>query len=173
MANKIVFGGPPPADVTDFPPGSVWAQIEQDLTSDPNGLTFIATVWSATAVNQIYWGDGDVNGYNTDPDFDTPPASDGELGVTTVNHTYTGRPGTMYRIMIEAGGGNAVRIWAQVQAGEPDIIDDVTSQGITRPHDPDLQPSVFAERRKMLASTREQMRTYSRVTNPRGGMVNR
>lgn len=164
MADKIVSGGPPPADTSSYPPGSVWWQIKQ-MGADVSGRTFEATVWSPQVVNHIDWGDGPETA-NSDPAFDTPPAADGKLGITTVDHTYTGRPGTIYRVQLTTGG---VRLRANVAAGEPAIIDDVTRDGIERPPT-ETQGDVFAERGRMATSIRKQMNVPGSVY--KGGMVN-
>jgi hypothetical protein len=163
MADKILFGGPPPANVTDFPPGTLWLQLTR-LGSDVSGKTIQADVWSSLLCNTIDWGDNAI----TNPAAWTTAPAGGAPGKLTAQHVYTGRGGTIYRLMVEAGG---VRTWAQVEAGEPVIVDDVSRDGVIRPPQDD-QASIFAERSRQAVSTRKQMRQVAEATNPTGGPVN-
>jgi hypothetical protein len=164
MADKTVFGGPPPANVTGFPPGSMWVQIVQ-MAADTTGKTFKASVWSQQLTSQIAWGDGT---FNNPVAWTAAPAADKQLGRVDVQHAYTGRGGTLYRMMFEAGG---VRQWAQVESGEPIVVDDVSRDGVERPPKDD-QTAIFAERGRMAVSIRKQMRQQAAATKPEGGRVN-
>lgn len=246
-ADKIIMGGPPPANVTEFPPGAVWFRVVQNLATDPTGKKFTLSVWVKGAVNQIEWGD---NNRDSDPNVDFPAGGAGSavtgaaatdiitptpaglengspvvftgivggtplannvtyyardvganfkvaavpdgaainitadmtagtvksastLNRTDVTHTYVNlKPGQVYQGFFEAGGASGVRRWFRVMSGEFAVVDDVTSDGITRPHFPETQPQVFAERGQLASSIRNQIKTAARVSTRRGGRVN-
>jgi hypothetical protein len=244
------MGGPPPSNVTDFPPGSVWIQLKQldfkmtgatktitataadnlvhaaahgfvandmvqfgvlsggqplqsgtryyviatgltaadfsvsetqggpavDITANATagkvskvvadtgpdaGKSFQMNVWSSLLPNSIDWGDNSIDAPQA---WDYAP-SGGAPGAVSIPHTYTGRGGTQYRIVVEAGG---VRLRANALSGSMVVVDDVSRDGVERPPTDD-QNSVFKERQKVLVSVRKQMGAMPPIT---GGPVN-
>lgn len=248
MADKLLIGSAPPADVTEFPPGTVWFQVwrlegvangaakavlgESDtdlltaaghglVAGDPvkfsaltggaglaagqiyyvlptaltandfkasatpggapvnfttdvtagqvtkqtmDGKSFKISIWSQMGVNAIDWGDSVRVGPLA---FTAAPGGDKQYGRTDATHTYTGRAGSLYQLYFEVNGG--LRRRYTVEAGEPVVIDDVSVQSNKRPHTPDNQTQVFAERGRLASSVRRQM---GQMPPREGGRVN-
>ena len=163
MADKLLVGAPPPADVANFPEGTVWFQIWQ-VEADATRKTFKLSIWSQIGVNQIDWGDSNIT---SQPAFTAAPAGDGLLGRTDATHAYAGRGGSLYQIMFEAGG---LRRRYTVQSGIFQVVDDVTREGLERPPK-ETMGDVFRERGQVATSVRKQMTNANPPSE--GGMVNR
>src|SRR5262245_38867652 len=52
MADRTIYGGPPPADVAKYPPGTVWLEVKQ-RGSDATGKTYKVNVYSTNMANYI------------------------------------------------------------------------------------------------------------------------
>lgn len=159
MADKLLYGSPPTSEEVSQ---GVLKLVVFSETADASGKTVNVDIYSTQVPNSIDWGDGNI----TKPAAFTAAPDATHLGRTRVQHVYALARPMEYAIVVEAAN---MRTRFNFLAGKLPIIDDVTRDGVTRPHTPDSQPQVFAERQKQLASTRGQMK----VPPVHGGFVNR
>jgi hypothetical protein len=122
MADKVLAGEVPPADVGNYPPGTVWMQILQ-READATGKTIKVNVYStnmATYVAASLAGpeqDGGPRVVEVRPvDWEYPP-SGGAPGLVLTTDVVVAHP-NFYRIEALCAG---VRVHYDVQLGTPGV----------------------------------------------------